>query len=105
VERLLDVARLRLAAEAAGIASVSREEGQLVLRFAGVWSRSDAARALAPRNVSDPIRAAAGGITYASNQVRVRLPRDPEAAWRLTRTLVERLARPPEVATPDLVAS
>jgi len=105
VERLLEVARLRLAAEAARIASVSREEGQLVLRFAGTWSRSDTARALAPRSVSDPIRAAAGGITYASNQVRVRLPRDPEAAWRLTRTLVERLALPRDVAQPDLVAS
>ena len=33
VLRLVEVARLRLAAEAAGIASISREEGQLVVRF------------------------------------------------------------------------
>ncbi len=104
VGRLLEVARLRLAAEAAGIASVSREEGQLVVRFAGEWSRSATARALAPRDVADPIRAAAGGITYASNQLRVRMPREPEAAWRLTRVLVERLGEAPAI-DPQLVTA
>ncbi len=91
VERLMEVAQLRLAADAAGIASVAREGGQLVVRFAGPWSRVDTARAMAPQNASDPVRAAAGGVTYASNQMRVRLPRDTAGAWRLTRSIVERL--------------
>ena len=33
VVRLVEVAELRLAAEGAGVASMSREEGQLVVRF------------------------------------------------------------------------
>ena len=33
VLRLVEVAELRLAAEAAGVSSISREEGQLVVRF------------------------------------------------------------------------
>ena len=95
VERLLEVAGLRLAAETAGITSVAREGAQLVVRFGPHWSRVATARALAPTHPADPIRTAAGGITYASNQLRVRLPRDAEVAWRLTRSIVERLATPP----------
>ena len=91
-ERLFEVARLRLRAEQAGIASLAREEGLLVVRFAGEWSRAGTARALAPVSPSDPIRGAAGGIVYASNQLRIRLPRDPRAAWTLSVTIVERLA-------------
>jgi hypothetical protein len=45
-----------------------------------------------PRDPADPIRGLAGGIVYASNQIRVRLPADPEASRRLIRVLVERLA-------------
>ncbi len=92
VERLLMVARLRYTAEDAGIASVSRDEGRLVLRFAPGWSKAVTARSLAPRDPADPIRALAGGIVYGSNQLRVRMPRDAESAWRLTRILVERIA-------------
>jgi transcription-repair coupling factor (superfamily II helicase) len=92
VARLLEVARLRYLAERAGLHSVAREEGQLVLRFGPGWSRADAARALAPRAPDDPLRAVAGRVTYASNQVRVRPPTDPEKAWQVTRALVERLA-------------
>ena len=92
VERLLEVARLRIAAEGAGLVSLSREDGQLVLRFGEGWSRAATARALAPRDVADPLRALAGGLTYGSNQVRARLPREPGAWWRLTRELVHRLA-------------
>jgi transcription-repair coupling factor (superfamily II helicase) len=92
VERLLEVARLRFTAEAAGIASLAREDGQLVVRFGPDWSRAATARLLAPRAVSDPLRALAGGLTYGSNQIRAKLPRDPASAWRLTRTLVERLS-------------
>jgi len=92
VERLLEVARLRFTAEAAGILSLAREDGQLVVRFGPEWSRAATARVMAPRAVSDPLRALAGGVTYGSNQIRARLPKDPEAGWRLTRALVERLA-------------
>jgi transcription-repair coupling factor (superfamily II helicase) len=99
VERLLDVARLRLAAEAAGIASVSREEGQLVLRFMAGWSRADTMRALAPTSPTDRIAGVpAGGITYASNQVRIQVPRDPSQAWLTTRQVIDRLARRREAA-------
>jgi hypothetical protein len=31
-------------------------------------------------------------ITFASNQVRIRLPRDPKAAWSLTLAIVARLS-------------
>ncbi|MET1232974.1 MAG: transcription-repair coupling factor [Candidatus Limnocylindrales bacterium] len=92
VQRLLEVARLRLSAETAGLTSVAREEGQLVLRFREGWSRTTTAQALAPHNAGDPVRSLAGGITYASNQVRLRMPRDPDLAWRVTRLVVERLA-------------
>jgi transcription-repair coupling factor (superfamily II helicase) len=92
VQRLLEVARLRLAAEAAGLTSVAREDGLLVLRFRDGWSRVTTAEAMAPRGAGDPIRALAGGVTYASNQVRLRMPRDPDQTWRLTRLVVERLA-------------
>ncbi len=44
--RLLEVAELRLAAEAAGIASIAREEGQLVVRFAARLGRAEATRRL-----------------------------------------------------------
>jgi transcription-repair coupling factor (superfamily II helicase) len=100
VERLLQVARLRYTAEAAGLASLSREDGQLVLRFGPDWSRSATARLLAPRNVTDPLRVLAGGLTYGSNQLRVKLPKDAEAAWRLTRALVARLSEVPAAAQP-----
>jgi transcription-repair coupling factor (superfamily II helicase) len=92
VERLLEVARLRFTAEAAGIASVAREDGQLVLRFGEGWPRAAVARALAPRAPDDPLRPLAGGIAYASNQLRARMPRDPAVGWRVTRELVARVA-------------
>jgi transcription-repair coupling factor (superfamily II helicase) len=92
VERLLEVSQLRYRAEAAGLVSVGLEEGQLVLRFGPDWSRSDTMRSLAPRTVEDPLRALAGRIHYASNQLRVRPPADAATAWQLTRRLVDRLA-------------
>ena len=55
VVRLVEVAALRLAAEAAGIASISREDGQLVVRF-GALSRATAMRLLGAAR-----RRAAGG--------------------------------------------
>jgi transcription-repair coupling factor (superfamily II helicase) len=94
VERLLEVARLRLAAETAGIASISREDRQLVLRFPPGWSRATVMRALEEARRDGLRGLPAGAITFGSNQVRVRVPGGAEAAWGLTRTLVERLAQP-----------
>jgi transcription-repair coupling factor (superfamily II helicase) len=92
VERLLGVALLRLAAERAGIASVSREDGQLVFRFAPGWSRAATMRALSPVGGNGLRGVAPGAITFGSNQVRIRVPRDGSAARELTERLVERLA-------------
>jgi hypothetical protein len=48
---------------------------------------------MAPTGLGDRIAGVpTGGITYASNQMRVRLPREAAAAWQTTRALVERLA-------------
>jgi transcription-repair coupling factor (superfamily II helicase) len=101
VDRLLEVAALRLTAEAAGIASIAREDGVLVLRFPADWSRSAAIRAMAPDGPGDRIPGVPpGAVTFASNQIRVRVPRDAADAWRTTRAIVERLARrmPPAAA-------
>ncbi len=95
VERLLEVSRLRYRAEEAGLLSVAIESGQLVLRFGPDWSRATTMRALAPSSVEDPLRALQGRIKYASNQVRVRPPADPERAWVLTQAMVDRLADSP----------
>jgi transcription-repair coupling factor (superfamily II helicase) len=92
VSRLIEVSQLRYRAEEAGLTSVAREDGQLVLRFGPDWSRADTMRALAPRSEDDPLRALQGRLRYASNQVRVRLPGDDSRSWRLTRVLVDRLA-------------
>ncbi|MEO8625126.1 MAG: transcription-repair coupling factor, partial [Candidatus Limnocylindrales bacterium] len=93
VERLLEVARLRITAEAAGIASLAREGSELIVRFGPDWSRVATMRAMAPTSLNDRIPGVApGALTYGSNQMRVRLAKDPEAAWQTTRALVERLA-------------
>jgi transcription-repair coupling factor (superfamily II helicase) len=97
VVRLVEVAELRLAAEAAGIASISREDGQLVVRF-GALTRATAMRLMAP--VGGGPRAVGlglpgvrpGDVTFASNQVRIRLPRDPRLGWGLTQAVVARLS-------------
>ncbi|MEA2676569.1 MAG: hypothetical protein QOJ81_710 [Chloroflexota bacterium] len=93
VERLLEVARLRITAEAAGIASLAREGSELIVRFGPDWSRVATMRAMAPTSLNDRVPGIApGALTYGSNQLRVRLAKDPEAAWKTTRALVERLA-------------
>jgi transcription-repair coupling factor (superfamily II helicase) len=93
VERLLEVARVRFTAEAAGIASLSREDGQLVVRFPEGWPRSAVLRALAPAGPGDRLPGVpVGGVIAASNQVRVRLPRGTSEAWVTTRAVVERIA-------------
>ena len=71
-----------MAAEAAGIASISREEGELVVRL-GTLSRAAAMRALAPMG-RDVVR-------FGTNQARIRLPRDPARSWSLAQSVVSRL--------------
>jgi transcription-repair coupling factor (superfamily II helicase) len=99
VARLVEVAELRLAAEAAGVSAIGREEGQLVVRFGAGLSRATAMRLLAGAGAPGPgvpgpgvpgVRP--GDLTFASNQVRIRLPREPERAWALTRSVVARLS-------------
>ncbi len=99
VERLLEVARLRITAEAAGVASLAREGSELIVRFHSDWSRSATMRAMAPAGPGDRIPGVpVGGISYGSNQLRARLSREPAAAWATTRAIVERLARRMEPA-------
>ena len=82
VLRLLEVVELRMVAENAGIASISREEGELVVRL-GTLSRAAAMRALAPMG-RDVVR-------FGSNQARIRLPRDAARAWSVAQSVVTRL--------------
>jgi len=94
VLRLVEVAELRLAAETAGVASLAREEGWLVVRFGGGLSRATAMQLLAPGAAGGaaPLPGVRpGDMTFASNQVRIRLPRDPLTGWMLTQTVVSRL--------------
>ncbi len=88
VTRLVEVAELRLAAEAAGISSISREEGRLVVRFGAGLSRDAAMRLLGDGGLPG-VRTAE--VTFASNQVRIRVPPGPGKAWQLTQAVVARL--------------
>jgi transcription-repair coupling factor (superfamily II helicase) len=92
VVRLVEVAELRLTAEAAGVASMSREAGQLVVRFGEGMSRATAMRLLAGGGLPG---VKPSDVTFASNQVRIRLPRDPSRAWGLTQAVVARLSAEP----------
>jgi transcription-repair coupling factor (superfamily II helicase) len=89
VQRLAEVAELRLAAEAVGVASMSREEGNLVVRFGAGLSRATAMRLLTPGSLPGVRH---GDVTFASNQVRIRLPKDPLKGWSLTQAIVARLS-------------
>jgi len=89
VQRLVEVAELRLAAEAAGISSISREEGLLVVRFGAGLSRATAVRLLGGAGLPG---VKPSEITFASNQVRIRLPFLPTRAWELTQAVVARLS-------------
>ncbi len=104
VARLVEVAELRLGAESAGVSSISREDGQLVVRFGAGLSRESAMRLLNP--LGGGPRAAAlglpgvrpGDMTFASNQVRIRMPRDPKVGWQLTQAVVARLTATPPLS-------
>ena len=89
VIRLIEVAELRLTAEAAGVASISREEGWLVVRFGAGLTRATAMRLLAGPSLPG-LRPS--DVTFASNQVRMRLPADPRKGWTLTQAAVARLS-------------
>jgi transcription-repair coupling factor (superfamily II helicase) len=89
VERLVEVVELRLAAEAAGVASISREEGWLVVRFGAGLTRATAMRLLVGPALPG-VRPS--DVTFASNQVRMRLPGDPGKSWALTQAIVSRLS-------------
>jgi transcription-repair coupling factor (superfamily II helicase) len=95
VARLIEVAELRLAAESAGVQSISREEGWLVVRFGAGLTRATAMRLLAGPAMPG-VRPT--DVTFASNQVRIRLPRDPGRSWTLTQAVVARLTA--ETSTP-----
>jgi hypothetical protein len=88
VTRLVEVAELRLAAEAAGVSSISREDGRLVVRFGAGLSRAAAMRLLGDGGLPG-IRPA--DLTFASNQVRIRVPAGTGRAWQLTQAVVARL--------------
>ncbi len=98
VLKLVEVAELRLAAEAADVASISREEGWLVVRFGAGLSRPTAMRLLAGTGLPG-VRPA--DLAFATNQVRIRLPRDPARVWPLTQAIVARLRVEVPTATPD----
>ncbi len=88
VTRLVEVAELRLASEAAGIASISREEGWLVFRFGASLTRAAAMRLLGDGGLPGVKPA---DVAFASNQVRIRAPSLPTRAWQLTQAVVARL--------------
>ena len=108
VVRLVEVAELRLAAESAGVSSISREDGLLVVRFGEGLSRATAMRLLGGGGAPLPgVRS--GDVTFASNQVRIRLPRDAAKAWALSQAVVARLSAAstgdPSAAPEERVAS
>jgi hypothetical protein len=95
VTRLVEVAELRLAAEEAGVSSISREEGRLVVRFGAGLTRAAAMRLLGDGGLPG-VRPS--DVTFASNQVRIRVPSDPVKAWQLTGAVVARLRAEPAPA-------
>ncbi|MFM2106582.1 MAG: hypothetical protein RL338_1614 [Chloroflexota bacterium] len=105
VLRLVEVAELRLAAESAGVVSVGRQEGQLVIRFGETLSRATAMRILAPgAGVAGLPGVRPGDLTFGTNQVRIRLPRDPKASWTLTQATVARLVAAVEESAAERTA-
>jgi transcription-repair coupling factor (superfamily II helicase) len=92
VTRLVEVAEVRLAAETAGVSSISREEGRLVVRFGAALSRSAAMRLLGDGGLPG-VRPT--DLTFASNQVRIRVPAGAGRAWQLTQAVVARLGAEP----------
>ncbi len=88
VLRLVEVAELRLAAEVAGIGTISREGGWLIVRFGTALTRSSVMTLLGDGGLPG---VKAGDIVIGTNQVRVRAPTTPVRAWQLTQAIVARL--------------
>ena len=82
-----------IAAEAAGVASISREEGWLVVRFGAGLTRATAMRLLGGAVAAR----ACGRPTSRSPATRsgIRLPADPRQGWTLTQAVVARLGATP----------
>ena len=86
-ERLLDVARLRVAASSAGIAGIAREDEVLIVRL-GELPRGIAARALGRPDA----RSVAARVRLQTAQIRSVSPLPPVGAWELAVELVAILA-------------
>jgi hypothetical protein len=72
VTRLVEVAELRLAAEEAGVSSISREEGRLIVRFGAGLTRAVAMRLLGDGGLP--------GVRPTDVTFRVEPGADPRAA-------------------------
>ena len=82
-ERLIEVARLRADASGAGIASIVRDEGRLVIRF------GDLPRGVAERALADRPR---GELSFQQGGLRSTTVASPERIWRLAVEIVGALA-------------
>ena len=82
-ERLLEVAQLRADASDAGLASILRDEGHLVIRY------GDLPRGVAERVLADRPR---GELTFQPGGIRSGAPASPERIWRLAVEIVGALA-------------
>ena len=60
-----------------------------MVRFGAGLSRATAMHLLTPGSMPGVRHS---DVTFASNQVRIRLPRDPSRAWGLTQAVVARLS-------------
>ena len=89
VARLVEVAELRLAAEGGGRRVDVARGGPAGRPIREGLSRATAMRLMAGGGLPG---VPPGDITFASNQVRIRLPRDPSRAWGLTQAVVARLS-------------
>jgi hypothetical protein len=65
-------------------------------------SRATAIRLLTPGSLPGVRHA---DVTFASNQVRIRLPKDPLKGWQLTQAVVARLSTETAHVDPALLAS
>jgi transcription-repair coupling factor (superfamily II helicase) len=97
VLRLVEVAELRLAAETAGIASIAREGGWLIVRFGAALTRSSVMSLLGEGGLPG---VKPSDVVIGTNQVRVRAPAAPGRAWPLTQAIVARFSAA-EPAHPD----
>jgi transcription-repair coupling factor (superfamily II helicase) len=82
-QRLIEVAQLRADASDAGIASIVRDEGRLVIRF------GDLPRGVAERVLADRPR---GELSFQQGGLRSTVAASPERTWRLAVEIVGALA-------------